>query len=328
MPAAEGRRLRAAFRGSRIRFRNSVLPDFAPGAPRRLFLEGTVPSTAQRMRVFAEEAPGLAEAAARAALETSGLAPADVTHLIFITCTGFAAPGPDRDVLLRLGLSHGVRRIQIGYQGCSAGIVGLRTAAEIVRGEPTARVLVLATELASLHFQDNPGENDLRGHALFADGAGAALVGMVEDGAPGEGARIRLGRGASRLLPDSVDHMTWDVGDAGFLMRLSSRVPDTLSAELPGFLGALEPGGIAAVTNWAVHPGGPVILDRVRDTLGLDDARLVIPREILGENGNMSSATIFFVMARMAEAAVPGPGLALAFGPGLTVEGLRFRVVA
>lgn len=326
MDSAAGRRLRAAFRGSRIRARHSVLPDFAAGAARRLFLPGRVPSTAERMRVFAAEAPGLAEAAARTALERSGIAAAAITHLVFITCTGFAAPGPDRELLVRLGLSPDVRRVQIGYQGCSAGIVGLRTAAEIVRGDAGARVLVVATELASLHFQEAPGDEDLRGHALFADGAGAAVV-TARNGSRGSHAPIRIGRGASRLVPDSTDHMTWDVGDTGFLMRLSSRVPDALSAELPRFVRGMEPRA-DRVEHWAVHPGGPLILDRVRDALGLCDEQLVVPREILAAHGNMSSATIFFILERIAREGVPGPGIALAFGPGLTVEGLRFRVVA
>jgi predicted naringenin-chalcone synthase len=322
---ARGRRLKAAFRGSQIDARHSVLPDFAPGRPPRLFRGGS-PSTAQRMVVFAEEAPGLAEAAAREALEAAALAPVDVTHLLFITCTGFAAPGPDRDLVLRLGLSPAVRRVQIGYQGCSAGIVGLRTAAEIVRGEPDARVLVTAVELASLHFQTDPEDDDLRGHALFADGAGAAVVGA--DGAGRGGARVALGRGASRLLAGSERDMTWDVGDAGFRMRLSSRVPDALALELPAFASALADVAPEDVAHWAVHPGGPVILDRVRDTLGLPEERLHPSRDVLRRCGNMSSATVFFVFRRILETGSPGDGVALAFGPGLTVEGLRFRVEA
>ena len=331
LPSAQGRRLQAAFRGSRIDTRSSVLPDFAKGAPRRLFSGGS-PSTAQRMVVFAEEAPALAEQAARAALAAAAVTPAEITHLLFITCTGFAAPGPDRDLVLRLGLPSAVRRIQIGYQGCSAGIVGLRTAAEIVRGEPAARVLVVAVELASLHFQTDPQEDDLRGHALFADGAGAAVVGGSRGAArpsgAGRSATVALGRGASRLLPDSAGDMSWDVGDTGFRMRLSSRVPETLATELPGFAADLAGGAPELMTHWAIHPGGPVILDRVRDALAIPEERLAPSREVLRRCGNMSSATVFFVFRGLLEAGVPGEGIALAFGPGLTVEGLRFRVEA
>jgi predicted naringenin-chalcone synthase len=329
LPAAAARRLRAAFRGSRIETRHSVLPDFGADAPARLF-RGGVPSTAERMVVFAERAPGLAEAAARDALDAAGIAPPEVTHLVFATCTGFAAPGPDLALTVRLGLPASLRRIHIGYQGCGAGIVALRTAAEIARGDRSACVLVVAVELASLHFQTEPGEEDLRGHALFADGAGAAVVARGRRGRRGgpPSTRVRWGPGASRLVPGSQAAMTWDVADTGFLMRLSSRVPDALAAELPGFAAGLAGGDAGRVAHWALHPGGPAILDRARDALGIDEGRLAASREVLRTCGNMSSATIFFVMERIAREAVPGEGLALAFGPGLTIEGLRFRVDA
>lgn len=332
LPPAQGRRLKAAFRGSRLETRHSVLPDFAAGADARLFRGGS-PSTAARMVVFAEEAPGLGEAAARAALADAGTDPARITHLLFATCTGFAAPGPDRDLIVRLGLSPTVRRVQIGYQGCSAGIVALRTAAEIVRGEPSARVLAVAVELASLHFQTEPGEDDLRGHALFADGAGAAVVGAAAGRAStrGEGtgaARVLVQRGASQLLPGSADDMRWDVGDAGFLMHLSAHVPEALATELPAFAARLSLDTRDGIRHWAIHPGGPVILDRVRDALGIPEERLAPSRDVLRTCGNMSSATVFFVFRRIVAGGEPGDGVALAFGPGLTVEGLRFRVDA
>jgi len=324
LPAADARRLRAAFRGSRIDERGSVLPDFAAGADARLF-DGGAPSTAARMAVFAREAPLLAAAAAREALASSSVDAAAVTHLLFATCTGFAAPGPDRDLVIALGLRPDVRRVQIGYQGCSAGIVALRTAAEIVRGEPAACVLVVAAELASLHFQTDPDEDDLRGHALFADGAGAAVVARAARAAGGA-PRVRLGRGASRLVPGTTDDMRWEVGDRGFRMRLSSRVPDALADALPAFVAGLVPAGAAPVEHWALHPGGPAVLDRIRDALAIPEERLAGPRAILRACGNLSSATIFFVLERIARDGGPGDGVALAFGPGLTVEGLRFRV--
>jgi predicted naringenin-chalcone synthase len=327
-PAA-GRRLRAAFRGSRIERRHSVLPDFGPAEP-RLF-RGSSPTTAERMAVYAAEAPALGDAAARSALAGAGMPASAITHLLFVTCTGFVSPGPDRDLVLSLGLDSGVRRLQIGYQGCSAGIVALRTAAEIVRGEPDACVLVVAVELASLHFQTEIGEAELRGHALFADGAGAAIVaGSRAVRAAGGGsvqARVQLGRGASELVEGSADDMTWDVGDTGFLMRLSARVPEALSAALPSFVRALAGEATGAVRHWAIHPGGPVILDRLAHALGLASDRLGPSRDALRSAGNMSSATIFFVFERLLHEG-PGNGIALAFGPGLTIEGLRFRVGA
>lgn len=324
------RRLRAAFRGSRVDTRHSVLPDFRAGVTDPVLFDGGQPTTAQRLAVFRREAPSLAARAAARALEEAAIDPTRVTHLFYVTCTGFAAPGPDRDLVLDLGLSPSVRRVLVGFQGCSAGVVGLRTAGEIVRGDPSAVVLVVSCELSSLHFQQSLKDEDLRGHALFADGAGAAVVG-IGGGAGGSGTdaaagrpRFDLGPGASLLLPDSERDMTWDVEDTGFRMRLSSRVPDALAAGLPGFVESVAGG--RRVRHWAVHPGGPAILAHVAACLGEPVESLAVAARVLRTCGNMSSATIFFVLREIARGGVPGEGMAMAFGPGLTVESLRFRV--
>ena len=268
----------------------------------------------------------LGERSARQALEASGIPRDSLTHLLFVTCTGLVAPGPDQEIVERLGLPLTIRRVQIGFQGCSAGLVALRTAGEIVRGDPEARVLVVSVELSSLHFQDNLGEDDLRGHALFADGSGAAVVAMAPVAESGDAARVHLGRGHSLLIPSAKGDMTWNIGETGFRMRLTSRVPAALSEALPGFVESFHEGGQAAVEHWAVHPGGPVILDGVARTLDLPPESLTASREVLRECGNMSSATIFFVLQRIAAERTPGAGIAFAFGPGLTAEGLAFHI--
>jgi predicted naringenin-chalcone synthase len=276
--------------------------------------------------VFAREAPLLGERAARLALDTAGVAPAHVSHLLFVTCTGFAAPGPDQDLVERLGLPLSVRRVQIGFQGCSAGVVALRTAAEIIRGNPEAVVLVVSVELSSLHFQSELADESLRGHALFADGAGAALLarqasmGVIDRGAF---ASVQLGDARSLLMPAARDEMTWRVEDTGFRMRLTNRIPGELSRALPSIV---EGFGARSFRHWAVHPGGPAILETVARSLSIPDGVLAPSREVLREFGNMSSATIFFVMESIAKGAVPGAGLALAFGPGLTADALAFQI--
>jgi predicted naringenin-chalcone synthase len=318
------RRLRAAFRASGVRTRGSVLPDFGEGEP-VLFRDGADPGTARRLEVYAEAAPGLGGAAARTALAAAKLPAAAITHFLWVSCTGFVSPGPDRELVARLGLSPSVRPLSIGFQGCSAGIVGLRTAGEIVRGDAAARVLVVAAELSSLHFQRNLRPGDVRGHALFADGAGAAVVAAAPAGAAaGSAGRLVLGESASRLLPGTTGEMSWTVGDRGFLMGLAATVPASVAAALPELVDSTV-GDPAAIRHWAVHPGGPAVLDRVRDGLGLPEEALATSRSVLREHGNVSSATIFFVLERMAAQAEPGPGLALAFGPGLTAEALAFR---
>jgi predicted naringenin-chalcone synthase len=349
LDAVSARRLRVAFRGSGVRRRFSVLPDFAPAFGAPVLFRGDDPTTAERLRVFAGEAPLLAERAARIALHSAGVAPAHVSHLLFVTCTGFAAPGPDQDLVECLGLPLSVRRVQIGFQGCSAGVVALRTAAEIIRGNPSAIVLVVSVELSSLHFQRDLDDESLRGHALFADGAGAALVGhrragpaghartpekgleglhnLARDGGRLDGrqfASVRLDEARSLILPSGCDEMTWRVADTGFRMRLTNRIPGELSRALPSIVGGF---GAKPFRHWAVHPGGPAILDAVARSLLLPQGVLAPSREVLREFGNMSSATIFFVMERIVASGAAGPGLALAFGPGLTSDALAFDVV-
>jgi len=325
------RRLRAAFRGSGIEFRSGCLPDFSSRCAEPLLFRGVPPTTGDRMAAYRAHAPDLACAAARRALEAAHVMPEQVTHLFASTCTGFAAPGPDQDVIERLGLLSSVRRVLFGFQGCSAGIAALRTAAEIARGDPTAVILVLAVELSSLHFQPSLREEDLRGHALFADGAGAAVVAGLER-STGNGSVQReersviLDRGICRLVPSTRDQMTWTVGDHGFLMRLGSEVPETLAELLPDFVRELRGGEAKSPELWAIHPGGPAILDRIESSLGLSPEHLHPARSVLRRHGNMSSATIFFVFEELVGQGREGSGNALAFGPGLTIEGLRFHV--
>jgi predicted naringenin-chalcone synthase len=209
--------------------------------------------------------------------------------------------------------------------------VGLRTAAEIVRGDPGAVVLVVSVELASLHFQQHSNgvspekrDSDLRAHALFADGAAAAVVTRGGAGdAPAGASAVRLERAESLLLPDSEADMSWEIGATGFRMGLTSRVPDLLAAALPAFVDRLG-GGPASL--WAIHPGGPVILDRIAETLGLAEGAISPSRDVLRRIGNVSSATVFFVFRELIARGAAGPGVAMAFGPGLTAEGIRFTI--
>ncbi len=315
------RRIRAAFRGTQIEARASCLPDFADGCPAPRLFRGASPSTAERMEAFAREAPPLACAAAERAIAAAGVDPGRITHLFTVTCTGFVAPGVDCDLAETIGLSPGVRRVLFGFQGCSAGLAALRTAAEIVRGDPRAVVLVVAVELCSLHFQPNLDDEDLRGHALFADGAGAAVVGARPSRVANDGNAppLELRAGRSLFLPGTRDRMSWRISDTGFLMRLSADLPERLGEILPSWIDG------SATQRWAVHPGGPAVLDRVESSLGLPPTALAASRRVLRTHGNMSSATIFFVFEELLRHERSGPGSALAFGPGLLVEALSFR---
>lgn len=272
------------------------------------------PSTARRMAVYAEKAPELA-------LEAIGRLPdlAGVTHLVVASCTGFTAPGLDQVIARRLGLAPTVERTVLGFMGCYAGVTALRSAGHIVRSDPTARVLVVAVELCSLHLQPTDRLEKLLAMAQFADGAAAALV-------TGEGPGLELGEGLSLTLEESDSLITWTIGDTGFAMELSGDVPNRLGAALDdaGVAARLTGGGEAgAIAAWAVHPGGRSVLDAVERGLALAPEKLADSRAILQNCGNMSSATVLFVLQRML-AQRPESGLALAFGPGLALEGLRF----
>lgn len=272
------------------------------------------PSTAERMAVYAEKAPELALEAIGKLAELG-----EVSHLVVASCTGFTAPGLDQVIARRLGLAPTVERIVIGFMGCYAGVTALRSAGHIVRSQPDARVLVVAVELCSLHLQPTDRLESLLAMAQFADGAAAALV-------TGEGPGLALGEGLSLTLEESHSLITWTIGDTGFAMELSGDVPIRLGEALAdeAVAAAVTAGGPAnAIEAWAVHPGGKSIVDAVERGLGLAAEKVAASRGVLRDCGNMSSATVLFVLERLMVDR-PGSGIALAFGPGLAMEGLRF----
>lgn len=283
------------------------------------------PTTGQRMRHYAREAGPLAVAAAGRALERAGLPPRRVTHLVSVSCTGFQAPGVDRALLTGLDLAATVERTHVGFMGCHGAFNGLRVARGFTGADPEARVLVCAVELCSLHYHYGWDPEKMVANALFADGA-AAVAGGPADAAPADA--WRLAATGSCLFPDSADAMTWSVGDHGFEMTLSARIPELLGRHLGPWLAAwLDPHGLTAATvaSWAVHPGGPRILAAVERALALPRLATAVSREVLAECGNMSSPTVLFILERLRDRGAPRPCVALGFGPGLVAEALLFR---
>jgi predicted naringenin-chalcone synthase len=322
---AEGTRDRVAFgrmaARSDITRRYSVLeasePEGSGTACGFYSAGGSFPSTRARMARYEREAPELADAAfARLGLEAE--AP-HVTHLVFATCTGFVAPGMDRHLVERHGLPRGVERTMVGFMGCQAAINALKLAWHIVRSEPRARVLVVCLELCTLHLQDTAALEQLLCFLLFADGCAAAIVSAEPVGLRVDGFR-------SVVIPEAGDMITWRIGDDGFDMTLSGMVPFTLAHALPDWQAEMLDGReVADVDLWAVHPGGKTILDAVEHGLALPQGALADSRAVLREHGNMSSATVMFVLAAMLARAEAGQsGCALAFGPGLSAESMRF----
>lgn len=279
------------------------------------------PGVGRRMEVYEERAVPLAVEAGRQALDAAALSPSDVTHVVTVTCSGFYAPGVDVRLIQDLGLPAATQRTQVGFMGCQGALNGIRVAQGFAMSDPDAVVLLCAVELCSIHYAYGFHSQRVVANALFADGA-AAAVGAARD----EGEWPVAGTGAC-LVPDSEDAMTWRIRDNGFLMELSPKVPSYIEQFLrPWAESWLEPHGLCIddIASWAVHPGGPRVLTAVQTALDLPKSALEPSREVLWHYGNMSSPTVLFVLNELRSRGAPLPCVALAFGPGLTIEGVLF----
>jgi len=309
---------------SGIEHRWSVLAPAPGGLPHNQpggFYHGPAPTTSTRMARYADEAPKLALAAIerlRGQVDLAG-----ITHLVVASCTGFVAPGVDQIIARALGLEN-VERTLVGFMGCYAAVSALRTAYHIVRSEPEARVLAVTVELCSLHLQETQALESLLAMLQFSDGAAAALVTAEPEG-------LEMSHLFSAPLEDSAELIQWKVGDTGFEMTLSGEVPGRIQHALEdeGTRKTLYNGwGPDQVTSWAVHAGGRSILDAVEKGLELPQGSLWASRDVLARYGNMSSATLMFVLAELAARPDTGKGVAIAFGPGLAAEGFHFERVS
>jgi alpha-pyrone synthase len=243
----------------------------------------------------------------------------DITHLIITTCTGFYAPGLDLQLIEHYGLNPSIERTTIGFMGCYAAITGLKTAYHIVRSQPQASVLILNLELCTVHLKETTNLEQLLAFLLFADGCAATLVSAKPAG-------FCMQKFHCAVLADSQSQIKWNLGSSNFEMVLSGQVPLTIAKQL-GFHQQNILGGrpVEAFQHWAIHPGGRSILDILETTLKLPPDALHISRSVLNDYGNMSSATIMFVLARMLATGQEGYGCAMAFGPGVTVETMQFK---
>jgi predicted naringenin-chalcone synthase len=285
---------------------------------RGFYKRGDFPNTADRMRMFEEMAPALAESAVEQ-LEL-GDERRRISHLLITCCTGFSAPGLDLQLIERCRLPSHVERTMIGFMGCYAAINALKLARHIVRSDRTARVLVLNLELCTLHFQQTMDLGRILSFFLFADGCAASLVSAEPQG-------LALDRFHAVLAPDSQEMITWNIRDSGFDMVLSGQVPAVIHQALSGGLSEILAGGsVDSIDLWAIHPGGRTVLDAVERALQLAPEALAASREVLRQYGNMSSATVMFVLAALMRNARKGAsGCAMAFGPGLVAETMLFR---
>lgn len=299
-----------------------------------------LPGTKARNEIYAVEATKLYLEAARLAIAaTPGVDAADITHVVTVSCTGFYAPGPDYMLVRDLGLGPAVQRYHLGFMGCYASMPALRNAVQFCEADPDAVVLVVSVELCTLHLRSSNDPDTIVASSLFADGAGAGIV-TARPLEAGERA-FALDRFETRITPVGEGDMAWKIGDHGFEMVLSNAVPAIIDDHITG---ALEPlfapdadladalstdAASERVAHWAIHPGGRSILDKVESRLQLSEAQLVPARSTLRDFGNMSSATVLFVLRYILDQASAADGdrvAAMAFGPGLTVESALMTV--
>lgn len=322
------------YRNSGIETRHSVISGHEPGTADGVFFDRETgafrsPSTGERNDAYVEAARPMFVDTARKALERSGFGAQDITHVVTVSCTGFFAPGPDYYIARDLGLRSDVERYHVGFMGCYAAFPALRMADSFCAARPDAAVLVVCLELCTVHLEPRELADQVIAGSVFADGA----AGVVVSRRPPEGPGYEWVASTTRVAPDSEEHMAWRIGDRGFEMALSTYVPRVLGAQVgvlvDGILASIGQSR-AAVDRWLIHPGGRSILDHVEASLGLPADALAPSRAVLARYGNLSSATILFVMEEALRTGHAKPGelaYAMAFGPGLTVESALLRAV-
>jgi len=314
------RAIRTIFEKSGVGCRHMVVENDYFNQPR---------STQARNDLYMAEAVPLGQNVICAGLDQSGIQPTDIDDFIVVSCTGFNIPGLDLQLAGLLGMRTDLHRSCILGMGCYGAFPGMRRASEAAQANPGSLTLMLSIELCSLHMQFDQSSENVVSTALFADGAAMALIGDEL-----AASRIQSKRGP-RIIDaktycdySTLDHMSFKVTDTGFRMYLSSYVPDLLAAQVSGFVESLlSANGLrrSDVQHWGIHPGSTKIVDLVQAQLQLTDAQVEPSHNVLYNYGNMSSATILFVLDTIQRCNHPEPdeyGVLLAFGPGLTMEGM------
>lgn len=328
------RKLRALYRATGIESRHSVISDYGKTDAFEFYPNTEdltpLPSTRQRLELFRKHAVSLSSEAASKVLKQSGVDAKEITHLVVVSCTGLYAPGLDIDMIRELGLRVDVQRTCINFMGCYAAFNALKLADSFCGSDPKSKVLIVCTELCSLHFQKENTTDNMLANALFGDGSASILV----EGSPRKGLNLKPEIFHSEIADSSENDMAWTVGDVGFEMKLSAYVPDVIQSgirDLTSRLLARVSANLSDVSYFAVHPGGKRILEVIEQELGLTKAQNVHAYEVLRKYGNMSSPTVVFVLHELCQN-LNGVDqnkkiLSFAFGPGLTMESMLLSVV-
>lgn len=310
--------------------RHTVIDEIDRAPDERTFFDSTnkhlkMPGTQKRNNLYIRKAKTMFPELARKTVEaSSGFSEDDITHVITVSCTGFYAPGPDFDIVKSLGLPPGTQRFHIGFMGCYAFFPALKLAQSFCENDPNAVVLVVSLELCTLHLQLRKETDFLLSGSLFGDGGGGALISSHLPEKTDKILEIRLLSGS--LAMDGESDMAWTIGDDGFNMILSTYVPGLLQSHIDETVQPLfRYTGLNKdeIDYWGIHPGGRAIVDKLQDELDIPDNKIESSRRVLHEYGNMSSATILFVLKDILEQKsekTNSPVYAMAFGPGLTIE--------
>lgn len=328
----EKRIIHHLYANSGIETRYSVVDDFKDRKTPRLFFngQGAKPGTKSRNDLYIEQGRKLFVKVAEKLLANSRFEANDITHLVTVSCTGFYAPGPDFDIIQSLGLKSSVERYHLGFMGCYASIPALKMAKQFCQADENATVLVVSVELCSIHFQASTKMDHLLSSTVFSDGGAGAIVSSKTTSKPA----FRVDGFASSINKKGSDDMAWSIGDTGFNMILSNYIPDLLKDGMDRFLkDIMNQFGILQneIELWAVHPGGKAILDKLESSTSIPKGSAASSRKVLAKYGNMSSATILFVLKELLHQdseKSEKKTLAMSFGPGLTLESVLLSKIS
>ncbi len=320
----EKRIIHHLYANSGIDTRYSVIDDFSNRDTPALFFngQGATPGTKSRNDLYIKQGRKLFVEVAEKLLKNSSFQAKDITHLITVSCTGFYAPGPDFDIINSLGLDPSIERYHLGFMGCYASIPALKMAQQFCNAYEKATVLVVSVELCSIHFQANSKMDNLLSSTVFSDGGGGAIVSSRKP----ENSHFRIDGFASSINKKGADDMAWSIGDTGFNMILSNYIPELLKEGMDDFLiDVMNQFQMTQdeIDQWAIHPGGKAILDKLEASTSIPKGKMGSSRSVLSNFGNMSSATILFVLKELMNQSselTEEKTLAMAFGPGLTLE--------
>ena len=333
------RKISVIYNKSGIESRHSVLPDFHLNGSSKLFkAEEKNPSLSKRMSVYKQEAVALAAQAVNdclGSLSKKALKKVlPVTHLITVSCTGMSAPGLDIELLRQLELSNDVHRTSVNFMGCYAGFHAFRMADNICRSDDEATVMVVLTELCSLHFQPGTDAETMVVNSLFADGAAALLFSSRKKLKNVKGRMLEVVGFSGEVIHEGATYMTWNPSEEGFLMGLDALVPQVIESHANRMVGdSLRKFNLDRedVSHWVFHPGGRKILEAAEGSIGLGKEDLKHSYRVLRDFGNMSSPTICFVLQSLLQEGVKGKTreyiFAAGFGPGITIETALFKPV-